>query len=60
MVAKIWKKVLLIITVIAILYMVVAKLATKISYKDQMGLIEDYVKSTENVSNTNVDSRGQQ
>ena len=47
MIAKIWKKVLLIIVIIACLYNIVAKLATKISFDDQMQAVKDYAKSIE-------------
>lgn len=47
MIAKIWKKVLLIIVIIACLYNIVAKLATKISFDEQMQAVKDYAKSIE-------------
>ena len=57
MVAKLWKKVLLVIVIIACLYNVVAKLATKISFKEQMEAITDYAKTLDITNKTEGESR---
>ena len=54
MIAKIWKKVLIIIVAIACLFNVVAKLATKISFSKEMELVTDYVKTVETTDNSNT------
>ena len=57
MIAKVWKKVLLIIVVVACLFNVVAKLATKISFAEEIDAVVSYVKTIENKEDANTNSR---
>ena len=52
MLSKIWKQVLIIIVLIACLFNLVAKLATKVSFDDEMKAVTEYVKETEKEENT--------
>lgn len=56
MIAKLWKKVLFIIVFIACLFNVVAKLATKVSFKDEMNAVNNYVISSQ-LEETTSDSK---
>ena len=51
MIAKIWKKVLVIIVGIACLFNIVSKLATQVSFKDAMDRTVEYVKTVNDGNN---------
>lgn len=47
MLAKYWKKIALLITIIAILFNITAKLVSKVSFKDEINSTVDYEKVIE-------------